>query len=59
MKIWIAVVPVAVAATIVAAAEQRVELKAGAGRDKVEANCVACHSLDYIVANSPFITRKK
>ena len=58
MKIWIAVVPVAVAATIVAAAEQRVELKAGAGRDKVEANCVACHSLDYIVVNSPFLTRQ-
>ena len=58
MKIWIAVIPVAVAATIVAAAEQRVELKAGTGRDKVEANCVACHSLDYIVANSPFMTRQ-
>ena len=58
MKIWIAVVPLAVAATIVAAAEQRVELKAGAGREKVEANCIACHSLDYIVANSPFMTRQ-
>jgi len=58
MKIWIAVIPVAVAATIVGAAEQRVELKAGTGREKVEANCVACHSLDYIVANSPFMTRQ-
>ena len=58
MKIWIAVMPIAVAATIVAAAEQRVELKAGTGRDKVEANCVACHSLDYVVANSPFMTRQ-
>ena len=58
MKIWIAVMPAAVAATIVVAAEQRVELKAGAGRDKVEANCVACHSLDYIVGNSPFMTRQ-
>jgi len=58
MKIWIAVIPVAIAATIVGAAEQRVELKAGAGREKVEANCVACHSLDYIVANSPFLTRQ-
>ena len=55
MKAWIAVIPIVVAATIVAAAEQRVELKAGAGRDKVEANCVACHSLDYIVGNSPFM----
>ena len=58
MKLWIAVMPLAVAATIVAAAEQKVELKAAAGRDKVEANCVACHSLDYIVANSPFLTRQ-
>ncbi len=58
MKIWIAVIPVALAATIVAAAEQRVELKAGAGREKVEANCVACHSLDYIVSNSPFLPRQ-
>ena len=33
-------------------------MKAGAGREKVEANCVACHSLDYIVTNSPFMTRQ-
>jgi len=58
MKIWIAVIPVVFAATIVAAAEQRVELKAGTGRDKVEANCVACHSLDYIIGNSPFMNRQ-
>ena len=58
MKIWIALLPLALAATIVVAAEQTVELKAGPGRDKVEANCVACHSLDYIVANSPFMNRQ-
>ena len=58
MKIWIAVMPLALAATIVVAAEQRVELKPGPGRDKVEANCVACHSLDYIVGNSPFMNRQ-
>ena len=51
MKIWIAVVgALAVVATTVVAAEQKVDLKAGPGRDKVEANCVACHSLDYISA---------
>lgn len=32
-----------------------VQLKAGDGRDKVEANCAACHSLSYIVMNSPFL----
>ena len=58
MKIWIAVTPLVLAATIVVAAEQQVELKPGAGRDKVEANCVACHSLDYIIANSPFMNRQ-
>ena len=58
MKIRIALFAIALAATVVAAAEQRVELKAGPGRDKVEANCVACHSLDYIVGNSPFMNRQ-
>ena len=58
MKIGIVVLPLAVAATIVAAAEQKVELKAGAGREQVEVNCGACHSLDYIVANSTFMNRQ-
>ena len=34
--------------------EKPVELKKAAGLDKVEANCAGCHSLDYIVMNSPF-----
>jgi len=38
-----------------AAAEKPVELKPGPGADKVEANCSACHSLDYIKMNSPFL----
>jgi sulfite dehydrogenase (cytochrome) subunit B len=58
MKIAIAVLPLALAATIVVAAEQRVDLKPAPGRDLVEANCVACHSLDYIVGNSPFMNRQ-
>jgi sulfite dehydrogenase (cytochrome) subunit B len=36
------------------AAEQPVELKKAPGLDKVEGNCSGCHSLDYIVMNSPF-----
>jgi mono/diheme cytochrome c family protein len=51
------VVSMALAATIVYAAEQRVALKDGPGRDKVEANCASCHSLDYIQGNSPFMNR--
>ncbi|HVY59989.1 MAG TPA: cytochrome c [Xanthobacteraceae bacterium] len=34
--------------------EQPVQLKQAPGLDKVEANCGACHSLDYIVMNSPY-----
>jgi mono/diheme cytochrome c family protein len=34
--------------------EKPVALKKAPGLDKVEANCDACHSLDYIQMNSPF-----
>jgi mono/diheme cytochrome c family protein len=37
-----------------AAEEKPVVLKQAPGLDKVEANCGACHSLDYIQMNSPF-----
>ena len=47
----------AVAAGIVVAQERRIELKDGPGRAQVEANCGSCHSLDYIVMNSPFLDR--
>ena len=35
--------------------ESTVKLKDAAGRGLVERNCVACHSLDYIPMNSPFL----
>ena len=38
------------------AEEKPVELKSGPGLDKVEGNCAACHSLDYIQMNSPFLS---
>ena len=38
-----------------AAQEQPITLKPGQGLDKVQANCGACHSLDYIQINSPFL----
>jgi sulfite dehydrogenase (cytochrome) subunit B len=45
-----------VAVSVAAAAgEKPVQLKSGAGVDKVEANCAACHTLDYIKMNSPFL----
>ena len=48
---------VALAAGIVAAQERRLELKDAPGRAQVEANCGSCHSLDYVVMNSPFLDR--
>lgn len=50
-------VAVAVAAGIVAAQERRLELKQAPGRALVEANCASCHSLDYVLINSPFLDR--
>jgi hypothetical protein len=41
-------------ATPAFAEEKPVALKKAPGIEKVEANCGACHSLDYIVMNSPF-----
>ena len=48
----------ALAALAVAAGEETVQLKEGPGVDKVRANCVSCHSLDYIALNSPFLDDK-
>ena len=42
----------------VAAQETTLQLKPGAGQDKVIAYCSACHSVDYIQMNSPFPERK-
>jgi len=36
------------------AEEKLIDLKKAAGLDKVEGNCGACHSLDYILMNSPY-----
>ena len=47
----------ALAAGMVLAQERRLELKDGPGRAKLEANCASCHSLDYILGNSPFMSR--
>ncbi len=39
----------------VRADEASVELAPGDGLDRVKAACAVCHSLDYIVMNSPFL----
>lgn len=48
----------ALAAMPLMADEGAVRLRDGPGRQVVEANCVMCHSLDYIQMNSPFLDRK-
>ena len=40
------------------AQESQLRLRDGPGRQLVEANCIMCHSLDYIQMNSPFLDRK-
>ena len=37
-----------------AAEEQPIDLKKAPGLDKVEGNCGSCHTLDYILMNSPY-----
>jgi cytochrome c5 len=47
-----------VAAVPALAQESQLRLRDGPGRQLVEANCVMCHSLDYIPMNSRFLDRK-
>jgi cytochrome c5 len=47
-----AIMPVAAAA---ASIEKQIGLNQAPGLDKVEANCAACHSLDYVQMNSKFL----
>jgi hypothetical protein len=47
-----------VVASVARADEKQIKLKDGPGRELVKANCVMCHSLDYIQMNSPFLDRK-
>ena len=39
------------------AQERRIALKDGPGLAAFQANCNSCHSLDYVVMNSPFLDR--
>ncbi len=44
----------ALGAPALAQEEPAIKLKEAPGLEKVQANCAACHSLDYIQMNSPF-----
>jgi hypothetical protein len=54
MRAWIIALAAATLALPSSAEERPVELKKAPGLEKVEGNCSGCHSLDYIVMNSPF-----
>ena len=53
-----AAVLAACAAVAAQAGEEKVKLQPGPGAELVRNNCVACHSLDYIPLNSPFLDEK-
>lgn len=46
------------AVSAIPADESSVTLKNAPGREAVLANCLTCHSADYIVMNSPFLDEK-
>jgi sulfite dehydrogenase (cytochrome) subunit B len=55
MRTFLFAVLAALVALPAAADEPLIDLKPGPGLDKVQGNCGACHSLDYIQMNSPFL----
>jgi len=51
------IVALAACAGVALAQEKRIAFKEGPGLAQFQANCGTCHSLDYIVMNSPFLDR--
>ena len=58
---WIAIFAMLafVPASANAEEEPAVHLKQAPGVDVVEGRCAACHSLDYVIINSPFLSNEK
>jgi mono/diheme cytochrome c family protein len=50
-------VAMAACAGVALAQEKRIAFREGPGLAQFQANCGTCHSLDYIVMNSPFLDR--
>ena len=55
MRIFVVAILGALTAAVAAAEEQPINLKKAPGVEKVEGNCAACHSLDYVQMNSKFL----
>lgn len=58
MKVVFAFAAFFIGVAVVHAEEKPVALKDAPGRDVVEGACSACHSLDYIRTNAPFMTQQ-
>ena len=56
MRTIIAALLAILTATAASAEERTIDLKKAPGVEKVEGHCGACHSLDYIEMNSPFLS---
>ena len=54
MRMIIAALTVLALSLPAAAEEKPIDLKKAPGLDKVEGNCGSCHTLDYILMNSPY-----
>lgn len=57
MKLWFVLMSLLVIDSALAD-ESVIKLKTGPGKELVTANCVMCHSLDYIPMNSVFLDRR-
>ena len=55
MRGLIAIMVLFAACAAASAGEELVILKPGPGLEQVEGNCGACHSLDYVQMNAPFL----
>jgi len=56
MKTMVALAVLLLVTAAALANEPAVSIRDAPGHDAVEANCGACHSLDYIRTNAPFMT---
>jgi sulfite dehydrogenase (cytochrome) subunit B len=56
MKTMLALAALPLVTGAALAEERTVSIRDAPGREAVEVNCGACHSLDYIRTNAPFMT---
>jgi sulfite dehydrogenase (cytochrome) subunit B len=54
MRSFVIVIAAVLGSTPTLSDEKPVQLKKAQGVEKVEGNCASCHSLDYVLMNSPF-----